>query len=328
MSSRIVIALGLVLFALIWGLQISSPAYAAVSATEPTLWARSVSWIMAQQRAFHQDLSSALNALADNGGIASAGSLILGSFLYGVFHAAGPGHGKAILTTYLLTHPHRIKRGVSIAAASAFCQGLVAIILVYGLIYLAGWLPRETSSAIAWSERLSYFLVAAIGALLILRTLRQIVIRFLPGKQATSLHLHDHSHDHGGCDDCGHHHMPSGEQLERIHDLRSAVSVVLAIGLRPCTGAILVLVLAKALSLPFAGVGAVIAMSAGTGMAVALIAFLAVSARQKASSMTAGRSAFWQLAGNSLTLAGGGLLLAIGISLLSASFYSRHPLGL
>jgi len=324
MSSRIVIVPGLVLFALIWGLLISSPVYAAVSATEPTLWARAVSSIMTQQRAFHQELSSALNALADNGGIAATGSLILGSFLYGVFHAAGPGHGKAILTTYLLTHPHRVRRGVSIAAASAFCQGLVAIILVYGLIYLAGWLPRETSSAIAWSERLSYFLVAAIGALLILRTLRQTVIRFLPGKQSASLH----SHDHEGCDDCGHHHMPSGEQLERIHDLRSAISVVLAIGLRPCTGAILVLVLARALSLPIAGVGAVIAMSAGTGMAVALIAFLAVSARQKASSMTAGRSAFWRFAGNSLTLAGGGLLLAIGISLLSASFYSRHPLGL
>ena len=122
--------------------------------------------------------------------------------------------------------------------------------------------------------------------------------------------------------------MPSGEQLEQIRDLRSAISVVLAIGLRPCTGAILVLVLARALTLPIAGVGAVLAMSAGTGIAVATLAFLAVRARQKAVAFTADKSPVWQVAANTAALAGGGLLIAIGISLLSASFYSRHPLGL
>ncbi|USG63112.1 nickel/cobalt transporter [Sneathiella marina] len=321
MPNRITIALAMVLCL---GILVNSPVYAVVGVSEPTLWTRSVSWIMAQQRAFHQELSAALNALADNGGMAATASLIFGSFLYGVFHAAGPGHGKAVLTTYLLTHPHRIGRGVGLAAVSAFCQGVVAIILVYGLIYLAGWVPRETSTAIAWSERLSYFLVAAIGALLVLRTLRQLFRRHFPDNKTTGSHSLDHNHG----EDCGHSHMPSGEQLEHIHDLRSAIGVILAIGLRPCTGAVLVLVLARALSLPIAGIAAVVAMSAGTGVAVAALAFLAVSARQKASAMTAGKSVFWRLFGNGLTLAGGGLLLAIGISLLGASFHSRHPLGL
>ncbi|WP_339635626.1 nickel/cobalt transporter [uncultured Sneathiella sp.] len=323
MSGKIVPGLCVAFAVLAWSVWMPSQAHAASGVAEPSLWARGISWIMMQQRIFHEELVTALKTLTDGGGLAAAWSLIFGSFLYGIFHAAGPGHGKVVLTTYLLTHPQRVSRGVGIAAAAALCQGLVAIVLVYGLIYLAGWIPRETGSAVAWSERISYILVAAIGGLLILRTARQLLNRYFP---RTETHSHHHHHEDGDC--CGHTHMPSGEQLEQIRDLRSAISVVLAIGLRPCTGAILVLVLARALTLPIAGVGAVLAMSAGTGIAVATLAFLAVRARQKAVAFTADKSPVWQVAANTAALAGGGLLIAIGISLLSASFYSRHPLGL
>lgn len=325
MSRRVKGLLGKSLYLTVFVSLISSQeALAAASgALEPGFWASSISWIMAQQRAFHEELVIALKALTAGGGMAATWSLILGSFLYGIFHAAGPGHGKAVLTTYLLTYPKNMRRSVSIAVIAAFCQGVVAIVLVYGLIYIAGWVPRETSSAVAWSERLSYILVAALGALLILRTARQIINRFFLKKPRLNDHSAHHIHD----ENCGHNHMPSGEQVENIRDLRSAIGVVLAIGLRPCTGAILVLVLAKAMALPLAGVGAVAAMSAGTGMAVAMLAFLAVSARQKAIALTAHKSSFWLLAGNAIALTGGSLLLAIGTSLLFASFYSRHPLG-
>lgn len=310
-------------------------ALAADPTPEPSLWSGAVGWMMVQQRAFHQELIDALKALTAHGGVAAAWSLVAGSFLYGIFHAAGPGHGKAVLTTYLLTHPHRLSRGMGIAAAAAICQGIMAIILVYGLIYLAGWIPRETSSAVAWSERLSYILVAALGALLLWRTLRGLTARYLSARTAAGSHAHDHGHhhDHGHdhdddhCDSCGHAHMPSGEQLENANTLRSALGLVLAIGLRPCTGAVLVLVLAKALNLPVAGVAAVMAMSVGTGMAVASLAFLAVKARHKAVALTADRGPFWRIAGNGVALAGGGLLLILGLSMLSASFYTRHPLG-
>lgn len=324
MSRRIVASICLYLCVATLSHLIVPSALAAAGTLEPSAWSRIVSWIMTQQRTFHEELVIALKALSASGGMTAAWSLVLGSFLYGIFHAAGPGHGKIVLTTYLLTHPHRVGRGVGIAAAAALCQGIVAILLVYGLIYIAGWIPRETSSAVAWSERLSYLLVAGIGALLVLRTARQLFSRYMTQKHTGDHSAHDHHHD----DCCGHAHMPSGEQIEKINSLRSAIGVILAIGLRPCTGAVLVLVLAKAMGLPLAGIGAVIAMSFGTGMAVALLAFLAVAARQKAAKATDGNSPFWQIFTNSAALAGGGLLLAVGISLLSASFYSRHPLGL
>ena len=314
-------------------LLIAAPqAMAAGTGPEPGLWSSITAWIFTQQRTLHEQLAGSLGQLQESGSTGVAAVLILTSFLYGVFHAAGPGHGKAVLTTYLLTHRDQIRRGVLIATASALCQGLVAILLVYGLIYLGGWLPRETSAAVGWSERISFLLVALIGALLVLRTLRSLWrqnrMRHMQRPEKIQPHNHGHVHTDGeDCTHCGHQHMPSGEQIAQVKSLRAAVGVILAIGLRPCTGAILVLILAKALSLPFAGVAAVIAMSVGTGAAVAIIAYLAIAARQKAIAFTEGRSILWGLAGNLVAIAGGTLLVAIGISLLNASFATRHPLG-
>ncbi len=314
-------------------LLIAAPqAMAAGTGPEPGLWSNITAWIFTQQRSLHEQLAVSLGQLQESGSAAVATTLILISFLYGVFHAAGPGHGKAVLTTYLLTHRNQIRRGALIATAAALCQGLVAILLVYGLIYLAGWLPRETSAAVGWSERISFLLVALIGALLALRTLRGLWRRSRIGHRQRSDVMHSHDHDHvhmdgEDCAHCGHQHMPSGEQIASVKNIRGAIGVILAIGLRPCTGAILVLVLARALSLPFAGIAAVTAMSVGTGAAVALIAYLAIAARQKAIAFTEGRSVLWGVVGNLAALGGGVLLIAIGLSLLNASFAARHPLG-
>ncbi|MBL4739854.1 MAG: nickel/cobalt transporter [Sneathiella sp.] len=301
-----------------------SLALAATAATEPSLWADSVNWVLAYQKTFHNDLVTALKMMTAKGSSAAADSLIIGSFLYGIFHAAGPGHGKIVLTTYLLTHPHKLSQGIGIAAIGALCQGMVAIILVYGLLYLAGWVLREANSAVAWSERLSYLFMAIIGAFLILRIMRQEISRYFLKTQSAALH----SHDKHTAEDCGHNHMPSSEQLEQVRGFLSVFSVVLAMGLRPCLGAVLVLALAKAATLPWAGVGAVIAMSAGTSITVATLAFLAVKIRHKVTSQITNKNPLWKMAASGMALMGGGLLLFIGISLLSASFHSRHPLGL
>lgn len=315
----------------------AAPAVAQALSGGPDLswWSRAMAWIAAQQRIFHDQLSASLRALTADGGATAAATLIVGSFLYGIFHAAGPGHGKAVLTTYLLTNRERMRRGMAIAAASAFMQGLVAVVLVYGLIYVAGWLPRDTSAAIDWSERMSYALVAAIGLWLVARAVRAgwaVATAGRPGAVAAGdAHgpvRHNSSEDQGDHHACGHAHGPTPQQVERAGDLRTALGVVFSIGLRPCSGAVLVLVFAKVLGLPWAGVAAVAAMSAGTAMAVTALATLAVKARDWAASAVPMDGLRWQLAANGVALAGGGVLMAIGVSLMATSFAPPHPLGL
>lgn len=310
------------------------PACAATDTTAQTAsadistWDRAVVWVFTQQRDFHRRLTGYLRTMKQTGDMTLVWSLIIASFLYGVFHAAGPGHGKVVMTSYLMTHRQTLKRGVILAVAAAFCQGLVAILIVYGLIGLAGWLPRDSQAAVSWSERASFALVAALGAALLFRALRSLLGRV----RATSPAHHDHDdhgHGHAHMDDgacCRHSHVPSATQVADVRDFRTAFLVVLSIGIRPCTGAVIVLVFANVAAMPWAGVGAVLAMSAGTALAVASLAALAVGARRLAQRYGRADSRYAGLAADAAAAVGGALILAIGLSLLSAAFGPAHPL--
>lgn len=296
---------------------------------DPSLWAQGIAWMLEQQRLLHAELATGLRGLEGGGGAAAWG-LVLTGFLYGVFHAAGPGHGKAVIATYLVAEKQSIRRGVGLVAAASVLQGVVAVTLVYGFIYLAGWLPRDTAAAVGWSERISFVLVVAIGAVLVVRAMRQVgplVRRIISSDAASGAGgaRHAHAHAHAGC---GHAHVPTADQIDRARDLRTSVGAVLSIGLRPCTGAVLVLVLARVAGLPWAGVGAVAAMSAGTAVAVGLLAFLVVALRDRAAALVPGHKTRWQMSAGVVTLAGGAVLMALGGSLLAASFAPSHPLGL
>ena len=113
-AHRLVAAILLSLVFLSCGEALAQTAAAAV--VDPGLWDRTMAWIFAEQRAWHHDLVAQMRGLGD-GGQATAQTivpwaLILASFLYGLFHAAGPGHGKVVLASYLLSHRQRVGRGV------------------------------------------------------------------------------------------------------------------------------------------------------------------------------------------------------------------------
>jgi ABC-type nickel/cobalt efflux system permease component RcnA len=300
----------------------ADPVAASVPQTTSTVeitpvWDHLVVQLYQWQQRFHRELTNRLRDISADGGGWATWSLILASFLYGVFHAAGPGHGKVILSAYLLTHREAVRRGVALAFAASFCQGLVALAVVYGLVFLAGLVMNETQAAVRWTERASFVMVALMGAWLVWRGFRLIVVN----------HRDPHGHHHA---DCGHDHAhaPDVDQTRRAAGPLAMLGLVLSIGLRPCSGAVVVLVFAQVARIPWTGVAAVVAMSLGAGFAVALLAFVAVNMRALASRMSAldSRVAAW--ASGSVGLAGGLLIALLGLSLLSTSFAPMHPMGL
>ncbi len=306
------------------------PAHASESLGSQSLWTQLTVWLLEQQRDYHRELTTALKNLSKDGSWASAEALILGSFFYGVFHAAGPGHGKAVMTSYLLSHGENIRRSLLMATLAAFCQGIVAILIIYGLVYLAGWMPRETSFAVQWSERFSFFLIAVLGSWLMFRAVKNI---YQDWRRVTSSKIMERNLEHNydlGTDtkSCGHDHLPSQEQLNAVGDWRGFLGVVLSIGMRPCSGAIIVLVFAKAFGIAWFGIGAVFAMAIGTAITVACLALLAIKARDTASSLVNRRVGNWVMVSNGIPLLGGVFILAFGVALLSLSFGSTHPLRL
>lgn len=281
----------------------------------PALWNRVVVYGVGMQRDLHRDLASAMRAVQDSETTAFWSLVSLG-FLYGVFHAIGPGHGKVVISTYLATHESRLRRGIALSFLSSMVQGLTAILLVGGVALVAERSMRDSQSLGIWLEVLSYGLVIIIGVFLVLRGVKRLMRSRRP-----AAHVHD---------GCCHGHGPSSEQLETPLSPRELVAMILSIGIRPCSGAILVLVLAFAMQQLPAGIAAVAAMSFGTALSISALAALSVYARKGALALAGafetegyGVARLFDVA----AILGGLLIAGFGMALLKASLtVSSHPL--
>lgn len=161
------------------------------------------------QRALNVELSRLLQAVAENP--AAAGLSLLGfSFAYGVLHALGPGHGKVVITTWLATHPSKLKSSIGLTLAASLLQGLVAIALVVVVLTLLQLPARQLHLSSFWLEKGSYLLVGALGLLLCWRALKKlrILLRRPKFTAFTAHHVH-----HASCG-CGHQHLPAPERLQ------------------------------------------------------------------------------------------------------------------
>lgn len=311
-----------------------------------------VGWLLAKQSEFYRQMSATIRAAKTDG---SAVWALLGiSFAYGVFHAAGPGHGKAVISSYLVANEETAKRGIVLSFASALMQALVAI----AIVGIGALLLNATAKTMCSAERVieiaSYSLIAALGARLVwskggglyraLRSLRgapasQLVPAMAHGHDhgpthdhshaaahARDIH-HDHAHDghdhhaHGHAghvhdEHCGHSYGPEPSALAGPGGWARGLSAILTVGIRPCSGAILVLVFALAQGLFWAGVAATLLMGIGTAITVSAIAIIAVSAKGLAARMAAGREGGGAVLLRGIEFGAAALVLLFGVGLL------------
>ena len=266
-------------------------------------------WILTKQAEFYRMLSGAIRAAKADG---SAAWTLLGiSFLYGIFHAAGPGHGKAVISSYLVANDETWKRGVALSFASAILQAFTAIAIVGIAAVLLGATAKVMGDTVRVIEIVSYALIILIGLRLLWVKGRAFLKLLLPAKPEHTHAHHDHDHhDHANCghdrhhdhghahdhshghshahhdhdhDDeahaWGHAHAPEPSELKGRDWWKRGLAAIVAVGLRPCSGAIIVLVFALAQGLFWIGVASTFAMGIGTAITVAIIATIAVGAR-------------------------------------------------
>jgi ABC-type nickel/cobalt efflux system permease component RcnA len=284
-----------------------------------------VGWLLTKQSEFYRSLSALIRA-AKTDGSAVYGLLGL-SFAYGVFHAAGPGHGKAVISSYLVANEETWRRGVVLSFASSLLQSLVAVALVGIMAALLGATAKVMGDTVRMIETASYLLIVAIGMRLTWIKGKAFLTQLRPVQHhhAHDHDHHDHHHDHDhahhhhegdACAHCGHSHGPEPDQLAGPAGWQRGFSAILAVGLRPCSGAILVLVFALSQGLFWTGIAATFVMGLGTAMTVTAIAILAVGARSMAKRMAESRSGAGTLILRGLETAAGMSIVVFGTLLL------------
>ncbi|WP_041039759.1 nickel/cobalt transporter [Paramagnetospirillum magnetotacticum] len=262
-------------------------------------------WGFALQRQLTGQLREQLAVMKETGSWEPAAAIILAAFLYGVFHAVGPGHGKVVIGGWFATRRARITHGLAASLIAAMVQAgsaIAAVGLLAGLLSLA---PRDITAGAAWLELGSFAMIAVIGALMTWRT--------LTGRGCG--HDHGHHHHEGEC--CGHHdhhdHHHAHEKTER----NALFTMAAAVGFRPCSGAILVLLFCFANGMILIGVLATLAMGIGVAVTVAGIGLGALGLNRlvekgMGNSSLAGRLRTGMALAGSLSITILGLVMLIG----------------
>ncbi|CAA7617571.1 nickel/cobalt transporter [Magnetospirillum sp. SS-4] len=217
-------------------------------------------WVFALQRQLTGEMRQHLAAMKETGSWEPAAAVMLAAFLYGVFHAVGPGHGKVVIAGWFATRRARIVHGLLASLIAAMVQAVSAIAVVAALAGVLALAPRQVMSYAGWLEVASYGLIAAIGAVMVWRT--------ATGRGCGHDHGHDHGHD-GACCGHGHDHHDHGRSDRSERD--ALFGMAAAVGFRPCSGAILVLLFTFANGMYLTGILATLAMGLGVAITVATI---------------------------------------------------------
>jgi ABC-type nickel/cobalt efflux system permease component RcnA len=305
-----------------------------------------LNWVNTQQQQFYRALTASLKAMRDDG---SRLWILIGlSFAYGVFHAAGPGHGKAVISSYMLANEVALRRGIMLSFVSAFLQALVAIVLMALVFLVLRGTSVSMTDATWFLEVTSFALITLFGAWLLWQKAAPRLRGLFGANPAYSLsaahahahsqghahdhhdhahhhHAHHHHHEHHGhgpgevCATCGHSHAPDPATLSGDRfSWKTAWSAVAAVGLRPCSGALIVLTFAFLNGLFVGGVLSVLAMAVGTAITVSLLATLAVTAKNWAVAV-AGDGRMGNRVHAAIEIGGAAMVFVLGALLLGAS---------
>ena len=280
-------------------------------------------WINTQQREFYRAMTGALKSMRDDG---SKAWLLIGlSFAYGIFHAAGPGHGKAVISSYMIANEVALRRGIMLSFVSSFLQALTALLVVGGTFLVLRGTSVSMDDATWVMEVASFAMITAFGAWLLWKKAFRPLLRH---RTCAGARWHTLPYHHGhpttitartkSAKNAATATRRTRPCLADQFDWRTAWSAIAAVGMRPCSGALIVLTFALLNGLYVGGVLSVLAMALGTAITVSALATLAVTAKNTAVRLASSDSAALRIH-RIAEISGAALVFVLGLTLLGAS---------
>jgi len=257
---------------------------------------------------------------------ASGISLTVLCFIYGLLHSLGPGHGKMIVSTYVATHPTKVKISLMLTVVSSLLQAVVAIVLVSVLIMFFHSTMREVNNEATRFISLSFCAVILLGIIVIYRSIKAIIKAQFIKKKPFKINKLTHKHTDNVCS-CGHVHFASAEDINNASSFKEYLAVIFSVGLRPCTGAILVLLFANMAGIYWLGILSAFVMSLGTALTTSIIAIMTLSGKKliKRYLNTTHDTDQHVLVYSLLKLLGGIVLILLGVLLLLSQQVAVPP---
>ncbi|MGY3115044.1 nickel/cobalt exporter [Pantoea eucalypti] len=272
---------------------------------------QSVLW----QKDLHRQMTQLLQQVAEQPHQAGI-SLVIFSLIYGVLHALGPGHGKVVIATFLATHPSRVRTSIRLTLLASLLQGSVAIVLVTVMLVLLKTSSRQLHLSSFWLEKGSYLLVIGLGVMIGYRALRALWLALRP-RPAPVFRAFQPQHQHDEHCGCGHAHLPTPQQMNGNVSWKTQMLVVVSMGLRPCSGAIMMLLFAKVIGVYGWGILSAAVMALGTALTISAIGLLVQQARSVAQRLAqpGAGAGIMRLLIPILALTGSLILIVVGIAL-------------
>lgn len=205
-----------------------------------------------KQQEIYFKISDKLKQYKKNETIAAFAAILLISFLYGVLHAAGPGHGKTLASSYFLSQKERAAKAVLLGLLIALLHSGSSVVIVLVLLFLLNTFTLMVFDDVShYAQLIGFSLIIAVGIFIFIKAIHEIYVS-----------RHDNSE-------------PDSKRL-------GFWGVVLAVGIIPCPGAMTILIFTNSMDIIYTGVAMIFAMSLGMAVTISSVSLVSVLIRKTA----------------------------------------------
>lgn len=248
-------------------------------------------------RTLTEKIHGALLATQEHHSLHTVGAILFFSLLYGILHAAGPGHGKTLVASYFTANERSYSRGIAIALLIALTHVISAFTLTLILYWFIHTMFSQTISDV------SLYATKASGAIILfiaLYLIRQKWLYYRPKPKTMTFSITTPHVSSCGCHSC--------KTTANSTDLL----LILGAGIVPCPGTIVVFLFAISMGMLILGALSALIMSLGMGFTIAITAALGTALRKKS-------TAYGEKALKIIDILGVAIMFSVGILLLLAA---------